>query len=72
VLRETLQGHLGRLAATRALALEELRTLSPDTYHQTPAGETEDVAADWVVFHLIDHEVEDRVRPSPLRDAFRA
>jgi hypothetical protein len=28
-----------------------------------------DVAADWVVFHLIDHEIEHRVRLSALRDA---
>jgi hypothetical protein len=29
------------------------------------------VSADWVVFHLIDHEVEHRVRLTALRDAFR-
>jgi uncharacterized damage-inducible protein DinB len=71
VLGEPLQGHLDRLAATRSLALDELRALSPEGYHRTRTGESGDVAADWVVFHLIDHEVEHRVRLSTLRDLFR-
>ena len=34
-----------------------------------PAGVID--AVSWVVFHLIDHEVEHRVRMSAIRDAFR-
>ena len=72
VLGESLEQHLDRLAKTRALVLEVLRPMSPGDYHRAHVRERIDVAADWVVFHLIDHEVEHRVRISTLRDAFRA
>ena len=42
----------------------------PEDYHRAHVRERIDVAADWVVFHLIDHEIEHRVRLSALRDAF--
>ena len=48
-----------------------LRSMSPQDYHLAHVRERFDVAADWVVFHLIDHEVEHRVRLSGLRDLFR-
>ncbi|MGZ4150315.1 MAG: DinB family protein [Actinomycetota bacterium] len=71
VLGESLERHLDRLARTRTLALDVLRSMSAEDYHRVRPGERFDVAADWVVFHLIDHEVEHRVRLSALRDAFR-
>ena len=71
VLGETLEEHLDRLAKTRALVLDELRSMSSEEYHRAHARERFDVAANWVVFHLIDHEVEHRVRLSALRDRFR-
>jgi uncharacterized damage-inducible protein DinB len=67
---ESLEQHLDRLAATRALVLGELRSTEAAAYHRTRSRERSDVAADWVVFHLIDHEVEHRVRISALRDGF--
>jgi hypothetical protein len=70
VLGETLGEHLDRLAKTRGLVLDELRSMSSEEYHRAHARERFDVAADWVVFHLIDHEVEHRVRLSALRDRF--
>ena len=70
VLGESLAQHLDRLAATRALVLGELRSMDAAAFHAAHARERFDVAADWVVFHLIDHEVEHRVRLSALRDGF--
>jgi hypothetical protein len=70
VLGQSLTQHLDRLAATRALVLGELRSMDASAFHRTHARERIDVAADWVVFHLIDHEIEHRVRLAALRDGF--
>ncbi len=70
VLGESMERHLDRLATTRALVLDVLRSMSSEDYHRAHVRERIDVAADWVVFHLIDHEIEHRVRLSALRDAF--
>lgn len=67
---ESLRQHVERLATTRALILSELRPMPPSEYHRARPRERFDVAADWVVFHLIDHEFEHRVRLSALRDGF--
>ena len=71
VLGETMAQHLRRLATTRELVLGELRDMNSEDFHRVHAREEIDVSADWVMFHLIDHEVEHRVRLSALRDAFR-
>ena len=68
---ESVAQHLDRLARTRALVLRELGALSAEDFHRARARDDYDVAADWVVFHLIDHEVEHRVRLAALRDRFR-
>jgi hypothetical protein len=68
VMGETMAQHLERLSTTRELVLRELRAMSSEDYHRVHAREEIDVSADWVVFHLIDHEVEHRVGLSRLRD----
>ena len=70
VLGESLDHHLERLATTRGLVLDELGSMGASEYHRARSRERFDVAADWVVFHLVDHEVEHRVRLSALRDGF--
>jgi uncharacterized damage-inducible protein DinB len=70
ILGETIADHLERLATVRGTILGELRSMTPEDYHRVREREEIDVSADWVVFHLIDHEVEHRVRISALRDAF--
>ena len=70
VLGESLEQHVDRLEKTRAIVLDVLESMSLQEYHQAHTRERFDVAANWVVFHLIDHEVEHRVRLSALRDAF--
>ena len=49
----------------------ELASMSNEAFHRVRTGPDSDVSAAWVVFHLIDHEVEHRVRMSAIRDAFR-
>ena len=68
---QTMTQHLERIARTRTMVLDELRSMSPDDFHRVRARDDYDVSAGWVVFHLIDHEVEHRVRLVALRDAFR-
>ena len=51
--------------------LGELGPMSAADFHRAPARAEADVSASWVVFHLIDHEVEHRVRISAIRDAAR-
>ncbi len=72
VFGESMGQHLDRLARTRAMVLGELTSMSPDDFRRARARNDYDVSADWVVFHLIDHEVEHRVRLSALREAFQA
>ena len=67
---ESLGQHLERLVTARTLVLDELRSMESSEYHRARSRERFDVAADWVVFHLIDHEIEHRVRLSTLRDGF--
>ena len=67
---ESLSQHLDRLTTTRALVLGELAAMGPAEFHRPRSRERFDVAGNWVVFHLIDHEVEHRVRLSALRDGF--
>jgi hypothetical protein len=71
---ESLAQHLDRLARTAGTqVLDELRPMSAEEFHRPRARETIDVSAAWVVFHLIDHEVEHRgsahhpPRPVPSR-----
>jgi uncharacterized damage-inducible protein DinB len=68
---ESLQEHLDRLARARSAVLEELRPMTSADFRRARARAEADISAAWAVFHLIDHEVEHRVRLSALRDAFR-
>lgn len=68
---EPMAHHLDRLARTRAMVRDELGAMSAEDFHHVRSRDDYDVSADWVVFHLIDHEVEHRVRLTALREAFR-
>jgi uncharacterized damage-inducible protein DinB len=68
VTGESLGHHLDRLAKARARVLDELGGMTAAEFHRPRSRERYDVSAAWVVFHLIDHEVEHRVRLSALRD----
>jgi uncharacterized damage-inducible protein DinB len=68
---QSMAQHVDRLARTRAQVLAALGAMSAEDFHRAHARDDYDVSADWVVFHLIDHEVEHRVRLTALRDRFR-
>lgn len=71
VTGESLTQHVERLSRTRALILNELRPMSSTDFHEVRARERIDLSASWVVFHLIDHEIEHRVRLAAIRGAVR-
>src|SRR5947207_3256189 len=69
VAGESLDTHLERLRAVRALFLEQMRAMSGEEFHRIRERERFDVAADWVVHHLLQHEAEHRAQIAALRDA---
>lgn len=71
VLGQSIAEHLERLSRTRTLVRNELARMSSSEFHAARTRERIDVSASWVVFHLIDHEVEHGVRLSAIRDALK-
>ncbi|MDP9343503.1 MAG: DinB family protein [Actinomycetota bacterium] len=69
VAGETLERHLERLRAVRSLFLEQMRPMPVEDFHRLRTRERFDVAADWVVHHLLQHEAEHRAQVAALRDA---
>ena len=47
------------------MVLDELCSMSADDFHRVRSRDDYDVSADWVVFHLIDHEVEHSLSTLP-------
>jgi uncharacterized damage-inducible protein DinB len=70
VVGESLSSHLARLERTRQMIVRVLAPMSGEEFHRVRTRDSSDVAADWVVYHLIDHELEHRARIIGLRDAF--
>lgn len=64
-----LDGHLERLAQTRALLLENLSDFTAEDFHRVRPREDYDVSAAWVLHHLLQHEAEHRSQISALREA---
>ncbi len=55
----TLEQHLGRLDRTRGVFLDHLRRMDVAEFRRVRAPENEDyqVTPEWVVYHLVEHEV---------------
>jgi hypothetical protein len=51
--------------------MDHLRPMSNDDFHRARTLERYDVAPDWVVHHLLQHEAEHRSHIAWLRDTFR-
>lgn len=68
---ETLDVHLARMAAVRRWVLEQLKPMSRDEFHRVRRLPAYDVAPDWVIHHLLQHEAEHRSHIAWLRDTFR-
>ena len=63
----TVSGHLERLASVRALLLSELGDMGPDEFHRVRELADYDVAPDWVLHHLMQHEAEHRAQMAEIR-----
>ena len=67
-----LREHLQRLEAVRALFVANVRTRTAENFHRLRSGERFDVSPAWVLWHLIEHEVEHRVQIGWLRERLEA
>jgi hypothetical protein len=68
----SLEEHVARLAGVRAFALDHLRSMSAAEYHRVRSLPRYDVAPDWVVHHLLQHEAEHRAHIAWIRDTAQA
>jgi uncharacterized damage-inducible protein DinB len=64
-----LDEHLARLAQTRALLIEDISGFTAEDLHRVRPREDYDVAANWVLHHLLQHEAEHRSQIAALREA---
>ena len=67
---QSLDEHIGRLTAVRAWTLDQLRPMTNEEFHRVRALERYDVAPDWVLHHILQHEAEHRSHIAWLRDTF--
>ena len=65
---ESLEDHLARLARIRSYLVERLRPMSNADFHTIRQLEPYDVAPDWVLHHLLQHEAEHRSHIAFVRD----
>jgi hypothetical protein len=64
----SLDEHIARLADVRAYALDRLRPMSAVELHRMHSRPDYDVAPDWVIHHLLQHEAEHRSHVAWIRD----
>jgi len=64
----SLDEHVDRMAAVRAFALERLRPMPAIEFHRVRSLPDYDVAPDWVIHHLLQHEAEHRSHVAWIRD----
>jgi hypothetical protein len=64
-----LDEHLGRLDRTRGVFLEHLRRFDEADFRRVraPEGEDYEVTPEWVVYHLVEHEVGHAYQMRSLR-----
>jgi hypothetical protein len=67
----SLAEHIARLAGVRAYALDHLRSMPAAEFHRVRSLERYDVAPDWVIHHLLQHEAEHRSHIAWIRDTSR-
>ena len=64
---QTLQQHLDRLTAVRAMLLEKIRPMPAIEFHRPRARPGYDVTPAWVLHHLLQHEAEHRAQIAAIR-----
>lgn len=67
---QSLDEHLVRLAAIRTYVLEALAPMTNDAFHRIRSLDRYDVAPDWALHHVIQHEAEHRSHIAWLRDTY--
>lgn len=67
VYGESLASHLARMAASRQLLLDELRSLTPAELYRVRRFAPYDVTPEWVLYHLVEHETAHRGEIGELR-----
>jgi hypothetical protein len=67
-----LEEHVGRLAGVREFALDRIRSMPAAEFHRVRALPAYDVAPDWVIHHLLQHEAEHRSHIALIRDTLAA
>ena len=67
---QDLAAHLERLQGVRDFVLDRLRPMSNEEFHRVRALDAYDVAPDWAVHHILQHEAEHRSHIAWLRDTF--
>jgi hypothetical protein len=67
---QSIDEHLARLAAIRTYVLERLGPMTNEDFHRIRSLDRYDVAPDWALHHVIQHEAEHRSHIAWLRDTF--
>jgi hypothetical protein len=67
---QPLSDHLARLAAVRAWVHGRLKPMTNDDFHRIRSLDEYDVAPDWVIHHIVQHEAEHRSHIAWLRDTY--
>lgn len=68
---ETLEAHAARLDGVRRFVLDRLRPMTNEDFHRVRQLPRYDVAPDWAVHHILQHEAEHRSHIAWLRDTYR-
>lgn len=64
---ESLESHLARMAASRQLLLDKLRSFTATEFYRVRRFDPYDVTPEWVLYHLIEHETGHRGEIGELR-----
>jgi len=68
---QSLDEHRARLDAIRQWVLTKLRPLTNEDFHRVRSLEQYDVAPDWAIHHILQHEAEHRSHIAWLRDTYK-
>ena len=67
---QELAAHVDRLQGVRRFVLDGLAPMTNDDFHRVRRMDDYDVAPDWVVHHVTQHEAEHRSHIAWLRDTY--
>ncbi|MEO6349222.1 MAG: DinB family protein [Candidatus Limnocylindrales bacterium] len=68
---QSLEEHRARLDGVRQFVLTRLRPMTNEDFHRVRSLEKYDVAPDWAIHHILQHEAEHRAHIAWLRDTYR-